>query len=140
MGTGHGHEQAGDIGYQRPEGVDPLKEQIKDEEDEMSETNKERQTPDTHPFPGTPTAHPGGRPADPDSNIPLDPRFNNAKYACSRPHPLHHHNEDLVAALRIVERGCELHGHRAQAIAYAEAIAAFVVGFAAAVSAGLGLI
>ncbi|RKO86201.1 DNA polymerase beta-like protein, partial [Blyttiomyces helicus] len=52
--------------------------------------------------------------------------YKNVRFECCRPHPLRHHNEELVAALKVLERQRELKGEDKNALSYRHAISAFI--------------
>ncbi|TPX66460.1 DNA-directed DNA polymerase [Spizellomyces sp. 'palustris'] len=61
-----------------------------------------------------------------DRDIPLDPRYKNVSFECCRPHPLVHHNMELVTQLQLIERKRELSGEARNALSYRHAISALI--------------
>ncbi|KAJ3110579.1 hypothetical protein HK098_000527, partial [Nowakowskiella sp. JEL0407] len=61
-------------------------------------------------------------------HVGLDPRYNNVKDECLRPHPLSHHNHKLVHLLEIIEKHRKLQGSEKEknALSYRHAIAALI--------------
>ena len=59
----------------------------------------------------------------------IDPRYINKAYECCRPHPLNHHNPELVEQLKILEKARKLKGEDKNALSYRHAISALIVSF-----------